>query len=338
MITLSLLALRPGRMGGAETYARGLTRALAEHGTLEYRCLVPLGAEDAANGLATLVDSRVRADVGRSRAWSLRPRTVPGAVHYLFTAPLPPTRRPHAVTVQDLLHLERPELFPRSRRLYRRLMYDAFAARADRILVASAYVRDAVVERLGVPADRVHVAPYGLDHGRLGPTNESREPFLFYPARAWPHKNHARLYDAFALVRDSHPELTLVLAGDDHGELPRGVVSLGRISRDELIARYRRAAALVFPSLNEGFGFPPLEAMACGCPVAVARTTSLPEVCGDTAEYFDPRSAEDIAAGIQRALTAPPERIAAGVAHAATFTWQRTAAEHDRMYAALATR
>ena len=87
---------------------------------------------------------------------------------------------------------------------------------------------------------------------------------------------------------------------------------------------------LVFPSLYEGFGLPPLEAMACGCPVAVANATSLPEVCGDAAEYFDPLSAEDMATAILRALDGHlAER---GIARAAQFTWDATASAHDKVY------
>jgi glycosyltransferase involved in cell wall biosynthesis len=86
----------------------------------------------------------------------------------------------------------------------------------------------------------------------------------------------------------------------------------------------------VFPSLYEGFGQPPLEAMACGCPVAVARTTSLPEVCGDAAEYFDPLSPEDIAAATVRALEG--SRVEKGLARARLFTWDECARRHEAVY------
>jgi glycosyltransferase involved in cell wall biosynthesis len=90
---------------------------------------------------------------------------------------------------------------------------------------------------------------------------------------------------------------------------------------------------MVFPSLSEGFGLPPLEAMACGCPVAVARAASLPEVCGDAAVYFDPTSVEDIARGIDDVLRNPPP---GGVDRAARFTWDECAHRHDAVYRDLA--
>ena len=115
--------------------------------------------------------------------------------------------------------------------------------------------------------------------------------------------------------------------------MPPGVESRGHVSMDALVDLYRSASCLVFPSLYEGFGLPPLEAMACGCPVAVANTTSLPEVCGDTAEYFDPLSAEDMATAILRALDG--HLIERGLARAAQFTWGATARAHDEVYCAL---
>jgi glycosyltransferase involved in cell wall biosynthesis len=102
---------------------------------------------------------------------------------------------------------------------------------------------------------------------------------------------------------------------------------------DELVRLYRTAAALVYPSLYEGFGLPPLEAMACDCPVAVSRVASLPEICGETAVYFDPTSAEDIARGISETLARPRP---GGPEHAARFSWEDAARRHDAVYRELA--
>jgi glycosyltransferase involved in cell wall biosynthesis len=110
------------------------------------------------------------------------------------------------------------------------------------------------------------------------------------------------------------------------------VEARGSVSRDELVSLYRRAAALVFPSLYEGFGLPPLEAMACGCPVAASAAGSLPEVCGDAAVLFDPHDADAVAAGVEEALVRAAELSAAGPARAASFTWDATARAHDRVY------
>ena len=116
------------------------------------------------------------------------------------------------------------------------------------------------------------------------------------------------------MVRAHRRDLTLVLtgAGHDGRTLPEGVVSRGLVSDDELVRLYQTASATVFPSLWEGFGLPPVEAMACGCPVVVSRGTSLPEVCGDAARYVDPLSPGDIASGIEDVLRNPVGLVEAG--------------------------
>ena len=152
------------------------------------------------------------------------------------------------------------------------------------------------VEHAGLDPARIRVIPLGVSPERFRPGTEEREPFLLYPADGWPHKNHARLLRAFAQIRRARPELRLVLVGArlDAALAAPGVEVRGYVSADELAGLYRTATALVFPSLHETFGLPPLEAMASGCPVAVSRAGSLPEVCGDAARYFDPRSTDEI--------------------------------------------
>jgi glycosyltransferase involved in cell wall biosynthesis len=196
-------------------------------------------------------------------------------------------------------------------------------------------VRARTIERLGLEPKRVHAIHLGVDHTRFSPDpSVVREELLLYPARPWPHKNHARLFEAFREVRAEHRDLRLLLtgAGHDATDLPEGVEVRGSVPLDELVGLYRRAAALVFPSLYEGFGLPPVEAMACGCPVAASSAGSLPEVCGDAAVLFDPTDPEAIAAGIREALSRSGELSAAGPARAACFAWDATARAHDDVY------
>ena len=119
--------------------------------------------------------------------------------------------------------------------------------------------------------------------------------------------------------------------GHEGKPVPDGVDVRGRVSTDELVALYRTAACLVFPSLYEGFGYPPLEAMACGCPVACSNVCSLPELVGDAAVLFDPTSPEPIADGIERAL-AGGSLAARGLERAARFTWEASARAHEAVY------
>jgi glycosyltransferase involved in cell wall biosynthesis len=246
------------------------------------------------------------------------------------------------VTVYDVQHLDRPELFSRAERLFRARTHERSARAADAVIVNSQFVRRRVIELLGISPERIHAIPLGVDHTRFRParevSGEEREPFLLYPARRWPHKNHARLFEAFERLRQERPELRLVLTGGGHekGPVPAGVEVRGLVSADELVSLYRRAGCLVFPSLYEGFGQPPLEAMACGCPVAASNTTAIPEAVGDAAALFDPTDPVDIAAVVAAVLDGPDRFAAAGLERARSFTWAETARRHEAVYRGLA--
>jgi glycosyltransferase involved in cell wall biosynthesis len=178
--------------------------------------------------------------------------------------------------------------------------------------------------------------PHGVDHTLFRTGDDEREPFILYPARPWPHKNHARLLEAFTALRETRPRLRLILTGGDLERLdplPEGVTRLGTVSSERVASLYRRAACLVFPSLYEGFGLPPLEAMACGCPVAAANAAAIPEVCGDAAVLFDPTDVDAIAAGILEADERSQELREKGLARAAEFSWEETARLHEAVYA-----
>ncbi len=123
-----------------------------------------------------------------------------------------------------------------------------------------------------------------------------------------------------------------MLTGGGSPPTADGVEVRGQVPADELVSLYRRAAALVFPSLYEGFGQPPLEAMACGCPVACSDAASLPEVVGDAARRFDPHDPQAIADAVRDVLAEPDEWRRRGLARAAGFTWERTAVAHEDVY------
>jgi len=351
LVGLSLLTLVPGVVGGSERYARELTKALTGVGELEYVAFVPTVAPDASDGLPSLVVPEYRASTsmpGRIAAMSLAvaaPRRILrrldperlDAIHFPLSVMIPRMEGPPAVTtMHDLQHELYPQFFPRSELVYRRVVYGWTLKRSRIVIAISEHARETLIERHGLDPERVRTIHLGLDHEGFRPDGRPREPFLLYPANRWPHKNHARLLEAYALVRRERPDLRLVLTGSGHDgwAVPEGVESRGRVSDAELVELYRSAACLVFPSLYEGFGLPPLEAMACGCPVAVARATSLPEVCGDAAEYFDPFSVDDMGAAILRALSG--DRVEKGLTQAARFSWDACARAHDTVYRELA--
>ncbi len=339
MVGISLLTLVPGISGGSETYARELVRALGRVGELDYRVFLPRIAADVEGLPAEVVpDYRAaRSTPGRIAAMSLAaaaPRRLRrrfaglDALHFPLSVMLPPVSEPPTVTsVLDVQHEFFPEFFPRAEVAYRKLVYGWTVRRSRLVITISEHAAGAIHERLGVPTAKLRPIHLGIDHARFRPGDEQREDFLLYPARPWPHKNHARLFEALRLL----PGARLVLTGYE-GPVPDGVESLGRVSPGELASLYRRAAAVVFPSLYEGFGQPPLEAMACGCPVACSDAASLPEVVGDAAKLFDPTSASAIAEAVADVLAAPDEWRAKGLARAAAFTWEACARAHDAVY------
>ena len=198
----------------------------------------------------------------------------------------------------------------------------------------------------------MHVVPHAIDTELLESPGEAemervreryqlRGRFVLFAGNVKPHKNLERLIRAFALVREQggHDDLQLLLIGDDvsrYGALRRAVERTGLrqdvrffgfVPPTTLAALYRMASVFAFPSLYEGFGLPPLEAMSCGTPVVTSRISSLPEVVGDAAVLVDPYSVEDIAAGISRVLDDDELRgqlIERGLARARGFSWERS--------------
>jgi glycosyltransferase involved in cell wall biosynthesis len=347
VVGISLLTLVPGVVGGSETYVRELCRALARVGQLDYRVFVPTIAEDAADGLESRVvrgypasfstPGRMRAMTGAFlRGGALRRELgldELDAVHFPLSVMLPlVSAPPAATTILDLQHEFLPENFPRWELAYRRSLYAASARRSRIVIAISEHARETLVERLSLDPERVRTIHLGVDLERFSPADMPREPFLLYPANAWPHKNHERLFEALALLRREHRDLRLVLTGE-HADAPEYVDVRGRLSQDELVDLYRRASALVFPSLYEGFGQPVLEALACACPVACSDLPPLREVAGDAAVYFDPLDSESIASATLETIA---RGGSSGSERASQFTWDACARKHDAVYRELA--
>jgi glycosyltransferase involved in cell wall biosynthesis len=349
VIAIALLTLVPGQLGGSETYVAELLRGLGRVGRREYAVMLPPVAPDAAEGLPATVARRYRrAETIPQRllamsAASLRPSPLrrelgdAEVVHFPLTIEIPRTNRRTVVTLHDVQHLDLPEMFPRAERLLRAALWHPSVRRAERVIAISEFVKERAVERLGLDPSRVVVTPLGVDHETLRPAGRKREPFLLYPAKPWPHKNHVRLFEAFELVRRERPQLRLVLTGSgSFPPLPAGAEARGYVSRAEVVDLLQRASALVFPSLYEGFGLPPLEAMACGCPVACSNAASLPEVVGDAARLFDPRDPRAIADAILEVLDDPAGWVARGLVRARRYSWDETARLTDAVYGELA--
>jgi glycosyltransferase involved in cell wall biosynthesis len=352
-VALAMLTLVPGAMGGSETYARELTRTLATTDRVRAIAYVPANAEGFSAGIPERVVSEVRGGKStRERLQAvatatLRSRAIRAqmasadVVHFPFTVPVPRPARGQAFiqTLLDVQHLDLPELFGRAELAYRRRFYEGAARSADLVITISEFAKRRMTELLGISADRIRVAHLGVDTSAFTPNLGPRDAFVLYPARGWKHKNHARLLEAMIAVRAARPDARLVLTGgglEALGDLPDWVDRRGLVDTETLQDLYRRAGVLAFPSLYEGFGLPPLEAMASGCPVAASDAGSIPEVCGDAAVLFDARDPESIAAGILAAFDRSTELTQRGLERVSQFTWERCSDIHVTAYGELA--
>jgi glycosyltransferase involved in cell wall biosynthesis len=348
-VAISMLTLVPGGMGGSETYARALTEQFAGATGIEAEAVLTTAAAGFSRGIReriipgihsgpTTVDRLRTIAETTIKSASIRSKLADfDVVHYPFTvpAPRPSSRQAGVQTLHDVQHLELPHLFSAADLAYRKKYYEGYARRAAAVITISEFAKAGMVNLLGLDAEKIFVAHLGVDTSRFAANFGARENFVLYPARGWAHKNHRRLIEAIAIARKTNPDLTLVLTGgglDTLGELPEYVDRRGLVPEDELRELYRRAGALVFPSLYEGFGLPPLEAMASGCPVAASNAGSIPEVVGDAAVLFDPLDPEAIAAGILQALDRGSELSARGVTHAEGFRWESCRDVHREAY------
>ena len=244
-----------------------------------------------------------------------------------------PLRRPcpGVVTVHDLAFEAFPEDFvPRTRWKYRTFAPRA-ARSAERVIVPSDFTRDDLLARYGVDPGRVRVIPEApaLPIGDAPPP--AGEPYLLAIGDVRAKKNLGVLVDAARRL-----DMRLLLAGQMKGSDPfrfaHHVEATGWVDDARLDALLRGAAALVHPSLYEGFGLVVVEAMARGVPVACADATALPQTAGGAAELFDPRDPAEVAAAIERAATRRAELAGRGRARAAELSWERTAALTRAVY------
>jgi glycosyltransferase involved in cell wall biosynthesis len=374
-VGFSLLTLFPGRVGGSETYVRGLLREYAKDGgragvtVLANRHVMSAYGPEFRSALPLHeVTSYRPGDSMPTRALAMAAaRLAPGRVaaglpagldllHYPVTVPIPRFDGPTVVTSHELLHHVLPDTLSRAERAYRRWAYDAAIQQADHVVAVTRDLRERIVERLEIPAERISVIYLGIHADRFAPEPDETDAalaerlslpnrFILYPANIWPHKNHGRLLEGLARVAD--PELRLVLAGQDYGRLARlmaraadlgiadRICHVGQVPADLTPGLYRRATALVFPSLYENCSSPPLEAMASGCPVACSTGGALREVCGEGALMFDPLRADAIAHAIERITTDDELRgrlRKAGRDHVTRFSWPEAALRHRAVY------
>lgn len=277
------------------------------------------------------------------------PRAIPANADLFFspyyTIPLLYRGR-LAVTVHDMSHLVVAEIVSHwKKRTYAQLMYRIVRRRASMIFTVSQFTRSELLRLTRGPRqDNIvptHLGIYPQWHSARDRPALRRRPYFVCVGNIKPYKNLGRLLEAFQQIQERIPHDLVIIGQSDGlitGESPQfferirtageRVHMTGFVSHDELLSLVGHAHALIMPSLYEGFGLPPLEAMAAGVPVAVARSASLPEVCGDAALYFDPLSVEEMAnrmLQIACSSTLRERLVTAGIERSHQFSWQSCA-------------
>jgi glycosyltransferase involved in cell wall biosynthesis len=351
---------------GIGTYIRNLLRHLAriDHDT-EYVLL----CGEADLGVAAQLGPNFRAVLEPSPNYSIREQIhVPWvlrrerpdlyhAPHYVLPAAI---NCNSVVTIHDCIHLMFPQYLPnRMAYAYARAQMWTAAHRSDCILTVSDASKRDILHLFNIPPEKIVVVYNAIDaHFSVTPQPDAvarvRERyqldhrFVLYVGNIKPHKNLVRLIEAFSELRAGELEdVKLLIIGDEISKLPalrhavhrhklhKHVRFLGYVPDDQLAVLYRLAAVFIFPSLYEGFGLPPLEAMASGTPVVVSNVSSLPEVVGDAAVLVDPHDIDSMVDGLRSVLTNPAraeDMRRKGLARAREFSWERSVARTLEVY------
>jgi glycosyltransferase involved in cell wall biosynthesis len=353
---------------GVGVFCLGALRALAERTDLDVRAFavswrkragiqgkLPAGVTAAQRPMPA---RPLHAAWGRAARppveWFIGPVDVVHGTNFV----VPPTKRAGAVvSVHDLTPLHHPELCNQATLAYPSLISRALR-RGAWVHTDSAFVAGEVIESFGADPSRVRVVAPGvppLPELASAAARRLVEPFLppgvtryvLAVGTAEPRKDLPGLVRAFDQLADRHADLALVLAGPPgwgeealasaigRARAKARVVRTGWVEPDALAALLMEASVLAFPSLYEGFGFPPLEAMAAGIPVVATRAGSLPEVLGDGASMVDVGDSDGLAEALEHVLDDPSYRqhlVAAGAARAASFSWERCGAQLAQLY------
>jgi len=280
--------------------------------------------------------------------------------------------RPYIVTIHDLIlrrfGTSRGWFWGRLRYGVKNLGYEAairiIVRRAKKIIAVSEYVKKDIINSFGVAPAKIAVIyesgpgtasqPSGASDNSVLAKYQIKKPYFLYVGNAYPHKNLERLIETFKILQGKNrPDLQLVLVGGEDYFYRRlkqkncdkagvcfggGVVFAGFVPDDELAVLYSKAEVYIFPSLCEGFGLPPLEAMSHGLPVVSSGATCLPEVLGEAAHYFDATNPQNMADKISEVLENSVLRqqlIERGFEQIKKYSWQKMAEETEKMYASI---
>jgi glycosyltransferase involved in cell wall biosynthesis len=257
-----------------------------------------------------------------------------GIAHFQYVIS-PLWRGPAVVTVHDISFTRQPEQARLRDRVFFRTLVPAAMRRAEVVLTVSEFTKQDIVQRYGLPADKILVTYNGVDRAFVRDGHRpTGAPYLLFVGALQPRKDPIGAIRAFAQLKDLGDDVRLLMVGPEKHQAAdvRAVVAslrledrvdfLGHVDTDHLAALYRGALCLVFPSTYEGFGLPIVEAMASGTPVVACNVTAVPEVAGDAAVLVPPLDPEALADGVRQALRRRDELTDAGLARCRRFRWE----------------
>jgi glycosyltransferase involved in cell wall biosynthesis len=281
-----------------------------------------------------------------------------------YNIPLAPIRaKKRLLTIHDVFHLAFIDQLSFKQKIYARSVLNSAVKISDLIVTVSNFSKSEIVKYTKTGRGKITVIHNGIDTEKFRELDDAAlipvkkkydmpEKFILFVGNVKPHKNLKRLLGAYEiLIKKGITDYDLVIVGKKEGFitgdsevfsilnnnsiLREKVLFAGYIDNSDLPAVYNLASLLVFPSLYEGFGLPPLEAMACGCPTVVSNAASLPEVCGDAAYYIDPYDIENMAEGMDRVLnddTLRQDLIKKGFEREGLFSWGESSMEHLKIF------
>ncbi len=371
-MNISIFAAMTGRQsGGPETYELQLIRALSSLGgghKYDVYCINRRGSELLHDSVPEVHVHTLQPAI----RWFSVPFALPihllarpaDVFHATYVAP-PFVPSKLIFTLHDLSPFSHPEFYPPAIRFRLQKGFASSIRRAAAILCVSEFTRRHLLEQFPAAAPKAFLTHHGLDPAFHAVYDREQVqgcldrygiagPYLLSAGKLQARKNTVRVIEAYGLLkRNTKLPHKLLMVGRkmwtsdevdpliDRLGLREQIIMTGHVPPEDLPLLYTGANALVFPSLFEGFGFPVLEAMACGCPVVTSTVTSLPEIAGDAAVLVDPYRPEAIAEGIESILTNPKRRqelIQKGLERARQFTWERTAEQVLKIYEAVAAR